>query len=184
MTTPMVLVATWRDGLFLLARKTLDQELHNSRSKPSHPTGVAAPTRLSLAAHCTGVLRAACGARSLPRSWTSRAAWQLATSSTSGPTMPAFCASARMEHSSNSAASTRATGVRHVCGLGSHQRSARGTAARDPLDHCNPGRPGPPATSTSAVSLGRPTAAQRGSRPSTSRATSTRFARTRTVQTS
>ena len=36
-TTPMVLVATWRDGLFVLAGETLDQELRNQSVRALAP---------------------------------------------------------------------------------------------------------------------------------------------------
>ena len=39
MTTPMVLVATWRDGLFVLAGETLDQELRNQSVRALAPDG-------------------------------------------------------------------------------------------------------------------------------------------------
>ena len=39
MTTPLVLVATWRDGLFVLAGETLDQEIHNQSVRALAPAG-------------------------------------------------------------------------------------------------------------------------------------------------
>ena len=62
-TTPMVLVATWQDGLFVVAGETLDQELAMSRSEPSHPTGMAVLSRSSTDTHFAGARRTACGAR-------------------------------------------------------------------------------------------------------------------------
>src|SRR6185436_4525150 len=38
-TTPMVLVATWRDGLFVLTGETLDQELVNQSVRALAPDG-------------------------------------------------------------------------------------------------------------------------------------------------
>jgi hypothetical protein len=45
-TTPMVLVAAWRDGLFVVASDTFDPELRDQPSEPSHQMGVAALSRL------------------------------------------------------------------------------------------------------------------------------------------
>ena len=39
MTNPMVLVATWRDGLFIVAGETLDQELVNQSVRALAPDG-------------------------------------------------------------------------------------------------------------------------------------------------
>ena len=39
MTTPIVLLATWRDGLFVLAGEILDQELGNQSVRALAPDG-------------------------------------------------------------------------------------------------------------------------------------------------
>ena len=68
-TTPIVLVATWRDGLFVVAGKSPDQELRTQSIRASHPTGVAVLSPSSTDARFVGALPTADGARSQPRSW-------------------------------------------------------------------------------------------------------------------
>jgi hypothetical protein len=183
--TPIVLVATWQDGLFVLAGETLDPELPNQSVRALAPDG-------------QGGALAIVDGRSLCRRapdgvWSTIAATELdlaccvAVGSVIyiGTDDARVHASARTAHSSHCRASTWSPGVRHgmrarpSSTVNAWDRRSGSARSRQPRT----ARSSSP-TSTSAVSLGRATAAQRGSRPSTWRATSTRFARTPTVRAS
>ena len=185
MTTPMVLVATWRDGLFVLAGETLDQELRNQSVRALAPDG-------------RGGALAIVDGRSLRRRapdgvWSTIATTELdlACCVAVGDVIYVGTDDARVLRVGADGALEQLRGFDTVAG---RETWYAGSAI------INGQRVGPPlgirsitATPDGAVLLanvhvggipGRPTAAQRGSRPSTSRATSTRCARTRTVQAS
>jgi hypothetical protein len=67
----MVLVASWRDGLFVLGDETFNREFPNQSVRALTPDGGGGALAMSTAGLCTAALRTGCGARSRPRSWTS-----------------------------------------------------------------------------------------------------------------
>ena len=114
-TTRVVLVATWRDGLFVVSGENRDQELGTQSVR------ALAPDR-------QGGALAIVNGRSLRRRapagvWSTLATTEMDSACCvavgdlilrwNPATTPAFCASARTEDSSCSAASTRSQGVRH-----------------------------------------------------------------------
>ena len=144
-TTPMVLVATWRDGLFVVAGETLDQELRNQSVGALAPDG-------------RGGALAIVNGRSLRRRapdgvWSTIATTELdlACCVAVGDVIYVGSDDARVLRVGADGELEQLRGFDAVAGRdtwyagsAADQRSARRTAARDPLDNRHPGRRGAP----------------------------------------
>jgi hypothetical protein len=78
-TTPVALVATWRDGLFVVAGENREQELGTQSVRALAPDRQGGALAIVNLAPFAAVRRLAYGAPSRPRRWISRVAWRSAT---------------------------------------------------------------------------------------------------------
>jgi len=184
-TSPTVLVATWHDGVFVVAAETIEQEFRNQSVR-------------ALAADRGGGSLAIVNGRSLHRRapdgvWSAAATTELdlACCVAVGDVIYVGTDDARVLRAGADGTLEQLRGFDAVEGRETWYAGSAvikvsawdhrsGSARSRQLRTARSSWP----TFTWAVSLGRPTVVQRGSRLLTSRATSTRFGRTRPAQAS